>query len=103
MKSAVDAVITSHLSVRHIAMQYSVPKSTLGDRVSGQVQPGSVSGPPKYLTLPEGNELSRFLSCCCQIGYTRSKLEVLALVQRILDSKGMKVMTSHGWWDSFRK
>ena len=31
------------------------------------------------------------------------KLEVLALVQRILDSKRMKIMISHGWWDSFRK
>ena len=31
------------------------------------------------------------------------KLEVLALVQRILDSKRMKVTISHGWWDSFRK
>ena len=32
-----------------------------------------------------------------------SKLEVLALVQRILDSKGMKITLSHGWWDLFRK
>ena len=103
MKSAVDAVVTSNLSVRRAAMQYNVPKSTLGDRVSGRVQPGSVSGPAKYLTLSEEDELSRFLSRCCQIGYARSKLEVLALVQRILDSKGMKVTISHGWWDSFRK
>ena len=103
MKGAVDAVVTSNLSVRRAAMQYNVPKSTLGDRVSGRVQPGSVSGPAKYLTLSEEDELSRFLSRCCQIGYARSKLEVLALVQRILDSKGMKVTISHGWWDSFRK
>ena len=103
MKKAVDAVIISKMSVRRAAMQYSVPKSTLGDRVSGRVQPGSVSGPTKYLTLLEENELSRFLSRCCQIGYARSKLEILALVQRILDSKQMNVTLSHGWWDSFRK
>ena len=103
MKGAVDAVITCHLSVRHAAMQYNVLKSTLGDRVSGRVQPGSVSGPPKYLTLLEEDELSRSLSRCCQIGYTHSKLEVLALVQRILDSKGMKVTINHGWWDISRK
>ena len=103
MKKAVDVVITSQWSVRRAAMQYNVPKSTLGDRVSGRVQPGAVSGPTKYLTPSEENELSRFLSRCCQIGYARSKLEVLALVQRILDSKGMKITLSHGWWDSFRK
>ena len=103
MKSAVDAVITSYLSVRHAAMQYNIPKSTLGDRISGRVQPGSVSGPPKYLTLLEEDELSRYLSHFCQIGYACSKLKVLALVQIILDSKGMKVTISHGWWDLSRK
>lgn len=103
MKRAVDAVIISRLSVRRAAMQFNVPKSTLGDRISGRIQPGSVSGPPKYLTPSEESELSRFLSRCCQIGYARSKLEVIALVQRILDSKGMKVTVTHGWWDSFRK
>ena len=103
MKKAVDAVVISKLSVRNAAMQYNVPKSTLGDRISGRVQLGAVSGPAKYLTLSEESELSRFLSRCCQIGYARSKLEVLALVQRILYSKGMKVNLSHGWWDSFRK
>ena len=34
MKSAVDAVIMSHLSVRYAAMQYNVPKLTFVDRVS---------------------------------------------------------------------
>lgn len=72
MKHAVDAVITSHLSVRRAAMQYNVPKSTLGDRVSGRVQPGSVSGPPKYLTLSEEDELSRF--CLAAV-----KLDMLVL------------------------
>ena len=62
-----------------------------------------MSGPPKYLTLLEEDELFRFLSRFCQIGYACSKLEVLALVQRILDSKGMKVTVSHGWWDLSRK
>jgi len=103
MQKAVEAVITSKFSVRRAAMQFNVPKSTLGDRISGRVQPGSVSGPTKYLTCAEENDISRFLSRCCQIGYARSKVEVLALVQRILDSKGMKVTLSHGWWDSFRK
>ena len=61
-----------------------------------------MSGPTKYLTLFEEHELSRFLSRC-QIGYACSKLEILVLVQRILDSKQMNMTLSHGWWDSFRK
>ena len=91
MKKDVDAVITSWWSVQCAAMQYNVPKSTLDHRVSRWVQVGAMSGPTKYLTPLEENELSRFLSCCCQIGYAHSKLEVLALVQQTLDSKGMKI------------
>ena len=101
MKNAVDAVVISKLSVRrgvrNAAMQYNMPKSTLGDRISGRVQLGAVSSPAKYLTLQRVNSVSRFLSRCCQIGYARSKFEVPALVQRILDSKGMKMNLSHGW------
>ena len=103
MKKDVDAVITSWWSVQCAAMQYNVPKSTLDHQVSRWVQVGAMSGPTKYLIPLEENELSRFLSCCCQIGYAHSKLEVLALVQQTLDSKGMKITLSHGWWDSFRK
>ena len=68
MKKAVDAMIISKMSLPHAAMQYNIPKSTLGDRVSGRVQPGSVSGPTKYLTLLEENELSRFLSVVVKLG-----------------------------------
>ena len=36
MKKAVDAVVISKLSVRNAAMQYNVPKSTLGDASVGE-------------------------------------------------------------------
>ena len=84
-------------------MQYNVPKSTLSDRVSGRVQPGAVSGPPKYLTSTEEAELAKFLSRCGAVGYARSKSEVLALVQRVMDSRGKARTVTHGWWDSFQR
>ena len=54
MDRAVAAVVSEGCAVRKAALQYGVPKSSLvGDRVSGRVTPGSVSGPPKYLSSDE--------------------------------------------------
>ena len=55
------------------AIQYGVPKSTLGDRVSGRVLPGKNSGPPTYLNSLEEKELVQFLLRCCEIGYAKSR------------------------------
>ncbi len=88
------------LSVRRAAQQYNVPRSTLGDRTSGRVQPGAVSGPPKYLTSTE-EELATFLCRCEVIGYARLKAEVIALVQHVLESRNKRLTVTHSWWASF--
>jgi len=62
MDKAVSAVVSEGLSIRCAALQYGVPKSSLGDRISGRVKPGALSGPPKYLSTEEENELVRHLS-----------------------------------------
>ena len=41
-----------------------------------------------------------FLSGCASIGYTHTKI---ALVQRVVDSKGLSVKVGDGWWRSFMK
>ena len=72
MDKAVSAVVTDGLSVRRAALQHGVPKSTLGDRISGRVKPGSTSGPPTYLSTVEENELVTFLCRCACVGYAKS-------------------------------
>ena len=54
-----DQAVGDGKSIGRAAMQYNVPTSTLFDRVSGRVQPGTVSGPPKYLTFTEEAELAK--------------------------------------------
>ena len=44
---------SSQEPIREAASCFGVPKSTLEDRVSGQVQSGAVSGPKTYLTADE--------------------------------------------------
>ena len=38
MMRAVNSVVRDHLSVRRAAIEFDVPISTLGDRISGRVQ-----------------------------------------------------------------
>ncbi len=47
MAKAVHGVIVDKMSIRQTSLQFGVPKSTLGDRASGLIKPGAVSGPPK--------------------------------------------------------
>ena len=98
MQKALQAVKLGETSVRKAAVEYGVPKSTLGDRVSGRVTHGTVSGPPKYLSDEEEDELVRFILGCASVGYPKTRKEILSLVQTQVDKP-----ISHGWWDSFCK
>ena len=104
MEMACREVREGRLSIRRAAESFSVPRSTLGDRVSGKVCEGSHSGPTRYLTDEEEAELVHFLVESSKVGYARTKKDVLAIVDRIVEAKGLKnSRVTHGWWDSFRK
>ena len=61
------------------------------------------SGPPKYLTDEEEEELEEFLAGCASVGFARTRHQTLELVQEVVNRKGYTVHVSHGWWDSFRR
>ena len=98
MQKALQAVKLDGASVRRAAIEYGVPKSTLGDRVSGRVTHGVLSGPPKYLSEEEEEELVMFILGCASVGYAKTRKEILGLVQTQVDRP-----ITHGWWDSFCK
>ena len=100
MQKALESVHEGR-SVRRAAEEYGVPRATLGDRASGRVKPGAVSGLPKYLNTDE--ELVKFLLRCASIGYPRSRKDVIALVQRINESRRITGYVTNGWWESFCK
>jgi len=101
MEKAISAVTKEGLSIRRAALQFNVPKSSLGDRVSGRVAHGTMSGPPKYLTDAEEIEIVHFLTRTAAIGYPKSRKDVMGLVQRVLDSKELGRSLTSGWWESF--
>ena len=103
MYGAISSVLHDGMSIRRAAEQYGVPKSSLGDQVSGRVLPDAQCGPATYLSLGEEEELVMFLTRCASIGYAKSRKEVIALVQSVLDSRGISRTVTNGWWESFRR
>ena len=105
MAKAIKAVTEEGLSIRKASLKYGVPKSTLGDRISGRIRPGCVSGPPKLLTDDEEEELEKFIYHCAAIGYGKTRKDVLCLVNRFLLFQGTTRTSSvsSGWLSSFLK
>lgn len=100
MEGAIAAVHAGHAgqSIRKAAMMYNVPRSTLSDRITGI---GSRPGKKPYLTIQEEKEVVLFLKKCASIGYPFTKREAIALVQRVLNGKGLERSVTDGWWARF--
>ena len=77
-------------SIQTAAIKFNITHSTLHDKVKGKAKMGARHGPTSYLTTEEEEELANFLVPCAEIGYAHSFVQVLLLVQRIADSKGIK-------------
>ena len=58
---AYQSVLRDGLSIRRAAEEFNVPRTTLADRVSGQVQDGRRSGRARYLTVSEESELVKLI------------------------------------------
>ena len=81
MDKAINAV--QGMSIRRASEHYAIPKSTLGDVISGRVLPGSTSGPRHYLNDEEEEELVTFFTMLCLCGIMEG---LLAFVQAMARS-----------------
>ena len=50
MQKAITAIEQEGVSLRQAAEMYEIPRSTLHDHVTGQVEHGALPGPSPYLT-----------------------------------------------------
>ena len=86
--TTIAAVQSNKCTVREASEINQVPKSTHHDRISDKVIHGSHSGPECYLTDTEENSVVKFLYKCSSIGFARSKNQVIALVNEIVQKNG---------------
>ena len=103
MVTTIASVQTNKCTVREASEIYQVSKSTLHDRILDKVIHRSQSGAECNLNDTEENSLIKFLYKCSFIGFVRSKKQVIALVNEIVQKKGKVMAVSKGWWESFRK
>ena len=102
LQNAIQDVYESQ-AVRRVALNYGIPKRTLHDKISQRVTIGGRIGPTPYLSSEEEDELVSFFNGCSLIGYAHTKKQTVALVQRVVDSKGLNVKVGDGWWKLFMK
>ena len=97
-----DAVKKGQMGANCAAAQFGVPKTTLKDRLSGKV---GKSGLAPYLKRTEEKELVEFLIHMAKIGYGKTKREVITIVKRTLEKKGLDVKSfnGEGWWTGFNR
>ena len=66
MDKAIKAV-TDSMSIQQAAEEFNLPKSTLGDQISGRTMHGAKSNKPQYLTDEEEDILVKLLLSCASI------------------------------------
>ena len=104
MVGVISSVTSGKMEINQAADQYGVPRTTLKDRLSGRVVQGANPGPTPYLSIEEA-ELIQHLLTSANIGYPKTKNEVLAIVQQAVHKKrGVEAAESFngkGWWNRF--
>ena len=102
MQKAVTAIKQKGVSLHQAAKMNEIPRSTLHDHVTGQVEHSVLPGLSPYLTREE-EELVAFLIRCAGLGYLYRWYQIMAIVQEILKGKGIQASISDEWWDWFKK
>ncbi|XP_017291374.1 uncharacterized protein si:rp71-1d10.8 isoform X1 [Kryptolebias marmoratus] len=106
MERALIEVKSGRCTVRQAAKEFGVPKSSLGDRVSGRVTPGSRSGPAQLITSADEKLLVEFCLYMSEHGFPLTKQQVVSFASSIYKRQHRRVVFSklgQTWWLNFRR
>lgn len=106
MERALSEVRSGRCTVRQAAKEFGVPKSSLGDRVSGRVTPGSRSGPAQLITSDDEDLLVEFSLYMSKHGFPLTKQQLVSFASSIYKRQHRRVAFSklgQTWWLNFRK
>lgn len=106
MERALIEVKSGRCTVRQAAKEFGVPKSSLGDRVSGRVAPGSRSGPAQLITSADEELLVEFSLYMSSHGFPLTKQQLVSFASTIYKRQHRRVAFSklgQTWWLNFRK
>ncbi|XP_077402175.1 uncharacterized protein LOC144035934 [Vanacampus margaritifer] len=106
MEHALIEVKSGRCTVRKAAKEFGVPKSSLGDRVSGRVTPGSRSGPAQLIPSSDEKLLVEFSLYMSKHGFPLTKQQLVSFASSIYKRQHRRVAFSklgQTWWLNFRK
>ncbi|TNN88677.1 Tigger transposable element-derived protein 1 [Liparis tanakae] len=106
MERALIEVKSGRCTVRQAAKEFAVPKSSLGDRVSGRVTPGSRSGPAQLITSADEELLVEFSVYMSKHGFPLTKQQLVSFASSLYKRQHRRVAFSklgQTWWLNFRK
>ena len=84
------SVLDENKPISRAARNHGVPKSTLHDRISGNVTHGDKPGPKQLLSPVEEAEFSDFLIEVAQAGYGKTRKEIRYIAGCVAVDKGRK-------------
>lgn len=100
MREALSAIGVG-MTVKKASIVYGIPRTTLNDHKLGKVRPGALPGRPTLLSTKEEEDLVNFLVESASIGYGRTRRDVLNIVSRMAQQRGIKKAVTTGWWNKF--
>jgi len=103
MVAAMKVVVMESSSVNKATMEYGVPRTALQDRITGRVFHGTKPGPKPYLDKTEEKELAEFLQTTAEVGYGKTRKQVMNIVESTAREKGLlrKHRIRDGWFQHF--
>ncbi|XP_033725586.1 uncharacterized protein LOC117315461 [Pecten maximus] len=108
MDKAVTAVKAHDLSIRQAAITFGVPKSTLGDRLSGRVEEGSSPGKRPFFPLEVENEVAEKIKIAGRMGFGITRSQLCLKMARLVTAMKLKSPFRNGvpgndWLEGFSK
>lgn len=108
MEMALAAVKNGKLSIRAAAKQFSVPKSTLSDRVTGRVAEGCTPGKQTVFPLEVENDIAMKIKEAGRMGFGITRAQLCIKVGRLARAMKLKTPFRNGqpgkdWVDGFKR
>ncbi|KAJ8298116.1 hypothetical protein KUTeg_024647 [Tegillarca granosa] len=106
MAEALSAVRKGGMSIRLAAAKYGVPKSSLGDRISGRVREDAVNGKVSFFSSNDEKMLKETAEHRADLGIGYSKMNFFRAAGELTKNRGLafkRGVPSEKWWTLFKK
>ena len=80
------------MSIRRAAEFYSIPKSTICDKLNGRTPMARKKGPPTKLPTELENGIEQWIKHMARIGYGQTRTDILDKVEELLNKLNVKKM-----------